>query len=312
VKNRTDLKHLTGIVFLNKPGGISSNKALQLVKRHFKAHKAGHIGTLDPLACGILPICLGEATKFAHLLQASTKSYRVTAQLGSTTTTGDSEGDVLSTQDVPDIDEQKLIQTLQNFLGTTQQVPPMFSALKINGQPLYKLARQGVVVPREPRMITIESIALVERSVDTFSFKVTCSKGSYMRTLVEDLGHSLGCGAHMSALTRIKLGSFLLEDCVDLETVLSCAQDDYQYIKPINILKPLIVNLTISEQEEQALRYGRQVPLVDKAMNLPVQDDIGLISAKDNNLIGLGRIIAGDFLITQRLITHQHHISSDL
>ena len=301
VTTKLGKKDLTGIVLLNKPSGMSSNKALQIVKRHFNAAKAGHVGTLDPLANGVLPLCFGDATKFAHILQASRKSYRVTATLGSTTTTGDSEGEVLVTQSVPEISEPVLLQVLQQFIGTLQQIPPMFSALKVNGQPLYKLARQGIVIARQPRTIVIDSLVLVAHIPEQFTLDVICSKGSYMRTLVEDIGQALGCGAHMSALTRTQVGSMSLEQCVNLEELLLTASHDLTALQSINILKPLLVNLLVSSEQELALRHGKQIPLAFEYSSWPMQDDLGLISQETNELIGLGKIIPSNLLVSQRL-----------
>jgi tRNA pseudouridine55 synthase len=299
VINRTKPQDISGIILLNKPTGISSNKALQQVKRHFNAAKAGHVGTLDPLASGLLPICFGEATKFAHILQASTKSYLVTAKLGITTDSGDAEGKILTTKAVPKISEQDLRAVLEKFIGPIQQIPPMFSALKVNGQPLYKLAREGKTIQRAARTIVIDEIKLIERANDHFTIEVTCSKGSYMRTLVEDLGQALGCGAYMSGLIRTKLGSFALTDSISLATLLS-ANPHESLLQSIDILQPLLFNMVISAKDEQTLRYGQQVLLMKD--NLPPQENIGLISESTQQLIGLGKIISGNILITQRLV----------
>lgn len=202
---------VNGILLLNKPLGITSNAALQRVKYLFQAKKAGHTGSLDPLATGMLPICFGEATKFSQFLLDSDKVYDVTAQLGTMTTTGDREGTVTETKPVGTFSEEQLRQTLQTFMGEIEQIPPMFSALKVKGKPLYELARQGVEIERAPRRITVFAITFNHYDSDTqqLAFTVHCSKGTYVRTLVEDIGHALGTGAHVAALCRTSVTPYL-------------------------------------------------------------------------------------------------------
>lgn len=195
-------RHLDGFLLLDKSLEASSNQALQRIKRLFEAKKAGHTGSLDPLATGMLPICFGRATKFAGYLLDSDKCYRTTAKLGVTMTTGDAEGEVLKTRDVPAIDEAKLEDILTAFRGRISQIPPMYSALKHKGQPLYKLARQGITVEREPREVTIHALEVLRIHEDEIELLIRCTKGTYVRTLVEDIGEALGCGAHVSALRR--------------------------------------------------------------------------------------------------------------
>lgn len=197
-------RKVNGILLLNKPLDISSNGALQQVKRLFAAKKAGHTGSLDPKATGMLPICFGEATKFSQFLLESNKSYSVEVKLGVKTTTGDAEGEIVQTREVFPLPDEKINPILQTFLGTQQQIPPMYSAIKIKGKPLYTLARKGIEIPREPRAIHIFQIALTERiDNETFRLLVRCSKGTYVRTLVEDIGEALGVGAHVSQLHRL-------------------------------------------------------------------------------------------------------------
>jgi len=199
-----------GVFLLNKPLGISSNAALQKVRWLLRAEKAGHTGALDPLASGLLPICFGEATKFSHFLLDSTKRYQTTIQLGHSTTTGDVEGEILHEQVVPELTEAKIQQVLNQFVGEIQQIPPMYSALKKQGRPLYELARKGIEVEREARPITIEAIQLLSFTESSITLDVTCSKGTYIRVLGEDIAKALGTQGHLTYLHRIQTGHFEL------------------------------------------------------------------------------------------------------
>jgi tRNA pseudouridine55 synthase len=201
-------RHLSGVFLLNKPLGISSNAALQKVRGLYRAQKAGHTGALDPLASGLLPICLGEATKFSHYLLDSIKRYQTTVFLGHSTTTGDVEGEVLLQQPVPALNAQFIQQTLARFVGDIQQVPPMYSALKKQGRPLYELARQGIEIEREARPISIYAIELLSFSANSITLDVTCSKGTYIRVLGEDIAQALGTYGHLTYLHRIQTGHF--------------------------------------------------------------------------------------------------------
>ena len=205
---KSSYRHLSGVFLLNKPLGLSSNSALQKVRRLFNAQKAGHTGALDPLATGLLPICLGEATKFSHYLLDSTKRYQTTVKLGQTTATGDVEGEILQQRDVPVLTAERIEQVLAQFRGDIQQVPPMYSALKRDGRPLYELARQGIEIEREARPVTIYELTLIGFTEDSLTLDVTCSKGTYIRVLGEDIGEALGCGGHLTKLHRIQTGHF--------------------------------------------------------------------------------------------------------
>jgi len=210
-------RDITGIVVVDKPSGHSSNHVLQQVKRLFDAKKAGHTGSLDPLASGVLPICLGEATKLSGYLLDADKQYAVTCKLGITTDSGDADGEVIAEQAIPEFDETTLQPILDSFIGEQDQVPPMFSALKYQGQPLYKLARQGIEVERKSRRIRIYEIQLLDCSYDSFTLSVRCSKGTYIRTLVEDISHKLGTGGHVTMLRRTGVAGYSLDDAVSLE-----------------------------------------------------------------------------------------------
>ena len=201
-------RNISGVFLLNKPLGISSNGALQRVRGLYRAQKGGHTGALDPLASGLLPICLGEATKFSHYLLDSIKRYQTTIYLGHSTTTGDVEGELLLEQAVPALTEEKIQQVLASFTGDIQQVPPMYSALKKEGRPLYELARQGIEIEREARPITIEAIELLSFTENSLTLDVTCSKGTYIRVLGEDIAKALGTFGHLTYLHRIKTGQF--------------------------------------------------------------------------------------------------------
>lgn len=201
-------RQVHGILLLDKPPGITSNGALQKVKRLFNAKKAGHTGSLDPIATGMLPICFGEATKFSQFLLDSDKVYDVVAKLGIRTTTGDIEGTIIETKPVDKITTTRLEEIMQTYLGEIKQIPPMFSAIKIDGKPLYELARRGIEVEREPRKITIFSLQLQSHNLDEIVFRVHCSKGTYIRTLVEDIGRELGSCAHVTQLRRIMVAPY--------------------------------------------------------------------------------------------------------
>ena len=209
-------RNIDGVLLLDKPLGISSNQALQIVKRLYQAAKAGHTGSLDPLASGLLPICLGEATKFSHFLLDADKSYRALVTLGSTTTTGDAEGEVLERLPVPTT-LTELETALQKMVGDILQIPPMYSALKHDGKALYEYARDGVEIDRPPRPVTIHGITLERFDGEQFEIVVSCSKGTYIRTLAEDIGKLLGCGAHLGGLRRLTTAHFDLQDAVTIE-----------------------------------------------------------------------------------------------
>lgn len=218
-------RHLSGVFLLNKPIGMSSNGALQKVRRLFNAQKAGHTGALDPLATGLLPICLGEATKFSHYLLDSTKRYQTTVKLGQTTTTGDIEGDILQKRNIPLLTRESIEQVLAQFRGDIQQVPPMYSALKREGRPLYELARQGIEIERAARPVTIYDLTLVSFNEDSLTLDVTCSKGTYIRVLGEDIGEALGCGGHLTYLHRTLTGHFEINPDYTIEYLESLSQE---------------------------------------------------------------------------------------
>ena len=218
-------RDISGIIILDKPLNISSNHAVQRIKRLFGAKKVGHTGSLDPLASGVLPICLGHATKVSQYLLASDKTYQFTMKLGQTTTTGDVESDVVLERPIPPLDQEVINALLVSFCGPIQQVPPMYSALKHNGQRLYALAREGKTVDRPSREVTINSLSLISQTPESLTLEVSCTKGTYVRTLAEDLGEKIGCGAHVTFLRRIKTGPFELTSSLTLEQLEESAGD---------------------------------------------------------------------------------------
>ncbi len=224
-KNKGRAVH--GVVLLDKPLNISSNHALQKVKRLFNAAKAGHTGSLDPLATGMLPICLGEATKISAFLLDADKSYRFKCKLGEKTTTGDAEGEVTETRPFEHISRDDVEACLPGFTGNIEQVPPMYSALKKDGERLYDLARQGIEVEREPRAVTIYSLALISFADGVAELETRCSKGTYVRTLAEDIGEKLGCGAYVTELRRLSVGPYT-SDMVTMQQLEALAEQGFE------------------------------------------------------------------------------------
>ena len=223
-RRHSNQRKVNGILLLDKPSGLTSNAALQQVKRLFRARKAGHTGSLDPLASGLLPVCMGEATKVSAFLLDADKHYLVTMRLGERTTTGDAEGETVERRPADAVSEAGLRAVMEHYLGDIEQVPPMYSAVKHKGQRLYKLAREGVEVPREPRAVTIHAIDLGDYADGEFEMTVHCSKGTYVRTLAEDIGEMLGCGAHVSALRRIGVGPYGAGQLVTMAQVEQAAE----------------------------------------------------------------------------------------
>lgn len=222
--SKRNRRNVSGILLLDKPAGGTSNQVLQWAKRLFAARKAGHTGSLDPLATGLLPLCFGEATKVSGFLLDADKRYRVTCRLGQTTTTADAEGELLSERPVPALDGDAVAGVLARFTGEHDQVPPMYSAVKHRGERLYRLARRGEEVDRRARRVSVYAIALVAMGDDTLTLDVHCSKGTYVRTLVEDIGEALGAGAHVTALRRTGLGPFTSETPVTADELEAAAE----------------------------------------------------------------------------------------
>ena len=218
-------RDVSGMLIVDKPEGASSNDAVQRAKRLFQAQKVGHTGSLDPLATGVLPLCFGEATKFSQFLLDSEKKYWVRVKLGVRTDSGDADGKVLETRPVIGIDAASVKRALEHFCGEIEQIPSMFSAIKHQGQPLYKLARRGIEVERKSRLVTIFSNVLTAFEGDEFELEIHCSKGTYVRTIAEELGEKLGCGAHVCALRRRKAGPYDESDMVTFDELERCRDE---------------------------------------------------------------------------------------
>ncbi|MDD5272799.1 MAG: tRNA pseudouridine(55) synthase TruB [Methylovulum sp.] len=260
MSKRTSGLNIHGIILLDKRLGVSSNKALQEVRRLFNANKAGHTGALDPLATGLLPLCFGEATKVSGLMLDDDKRYQVTVQLGVMTDTGDAEGVVIDTQAVPPLTQAELLACLQRFTGAIAQVPPMYSALKHQGKKLYELAREGITIERQARHIQIFELLLLDFTADSLTLEVACSKGTYIRSLAEDIGHALGTCATVTALRRLAAGQFSLANAKTLEEL--SAMDMPSLLDTlIAVDKPLsgLPAVQLSEAQAISIRYGQTI-----------------------------------------------------
>ena len=304
---------VNGVLLLDKPHGLSSNHALQTVKRIYFAQKAGHTGALDPLATGMLPICLGEGTKFSQYLLDTDKTYQVTAKLGIRTTTSDAGGEVVSEKAVNVSDEQ-LAEALATFRGTTKQVPSMYSALKHQGQPLYKYAREGIEVPREARDITVFNLELLRFEDDEVELNIHVSKGTYIRTIVDDLGELLGCGAHVAHLRRSAVGNYPIDKMVtlpELEALLEQAIEDE--ITPSEVLDPLLLPMNsavdgmhrvyVDDMSANFLRHGNPVQAYNAPSDGSVQVYIGDNDNDENaEFIGVGFIDDNGLLAPKRIV----------
>ncbi|MFC0991041.1 tRNA pseudouridine(55) synthase TruB [Pasteurella multocida] len=262
-KPRKRGRDINGVFLLDKPQGMSSNDIMQKVKRVFQANKAGHTGALDPLATGMLPICLGEATKFSQFLLDADKRYQVTAKLGERTDTSDAEGQVVETREVQ-VDVQDILAALPYFRGELMQVPTMFSALKHQGKPLYEYARAGITVEREARPITIFDLQFIAYDAPYLTLEVHCSKGTYIRTLVDDLGEYLGCGAHVTVLRRTAVANYPVEAMMDWDTLqVLAAQQDLalldQHLLPTDSAVSVLPALHLNQEQSKAISFGQRV-----------------------------------------------------
>ncbi len=292
---------INGVLLLDKPLGLSSNVALQKSKRLFNAEKAGHTGSLDPLATGMLPLCFGEATKYTRFLLEERKCYQTTIQLGITTTTGDGEGEVLERKEVPALSDKVLHQLVQHFQGEQKQIPPMYSAIKHQGQPLYKLARQGKEIERKVRTVHISHLSLekIEQNESgTFlTFRVECSTGTYIRTLAEDMGRFLGCGAHVTFLRRLWVWPFHQHPMVALTTLQEQSpQEILSHLIPLETILPqLLPSLSLSSQSAHFLRQGQKVKVeTDKTGWVALMTPEGC-------LLGVGEILTPGTITPRRL-----------
>ena len=301
-KQKRNIKNnVNGILILDKPIGLSSNRTLQNVKRIYNAKKAGHTGSLDVPASGLLPICFGEATKVSGYLLNSNKKYYAQCKLGQTTTTGDAAGDVLLVRSVPQISETRLKKIFNDFVGNIRQIPPMFSSLKYNGKRLYELAYKGIEVERKAREISVYSIELIKIYNDYFEIKVSCSKGTYIRTLVEDIGERIGCGAHVLSLRRLETGPFKQSQSITLEEIKFIAKKGQQPL--FNLLLPMDVvlqdfpKIQLTKDDAYRLRQGQVVDI----LGLPKSGQLRIYDSS-NEFIGIGDVTKDRQLKSKRLI----------
>ncbi|MEI8655376.1 MULTISPECIES: tRNA pseudouridine(55) synthase TruB [Vibrio] len=301
---------INGVVLIDKPTGISSNDTLQKVKRLFFAEKAGHTGALDPLATGMLPICLGEATKFSQFLLDSDKRYRVIAKLGERTDTSDSDGEVVETREV-NVDRETLIRCIEKFRGETDQVPSMFSALKYQGRPLYEYARQGIEVPRESRKITVYDIVLHRFENDEVEMEVHCSKGTYIRTIVDDLGEMLGCGAHVTMLRRTGVAKYPYENMVTLEQLNELVEQAHREERsPYDALDALLLPMDTAVQDLPEVNLV--VELVDmvqhgqavQVFGAPTDGIVRMTGGEDKLFLGVAEIDNDGKVAPKRLVVY--------
>ncbi|MBE0470286.1 MAG: tRNA pseudouridine(55) synthase TruB [Methyloprofundus sp.] len=277
-----------GIVLLDKRQGISSNKAMQEVKRLYNANKAGHTGSLDPLATGLLPVCLGEGTKVSAYMLADDKRYQTVIQLGVITDTGDVDGTVLETKIVPAINDQQLADCLASFVGEIEQVPPMYSALKHQGKKLYELAREGITVERKARKITIYAIECLAFTGDTLTLDVRCSKGTYIRTLAEDIGHYLGCGATVKELRRTAAGQFLLQDARTIEQLqaIQAGESLESILIPVDLPLQAMPAVHVSQFEADLIQQGQQI-----SCSMDIAESEMCRIYRDEQFLGLGEML---------------------
>jgi len=291
-------REIDGVFLLNKPLGFSSNQALKKIQWLFNAKKAGHTGTLDPMASGLLPICIGEATKFSHRLLEANKTYIATIQLGVTTTTGDQEGEVVNQKDVV-LKPNQLEETLQQFTGDITQTPPMFSALKFEGKPLYEYARQGIEIERKSRQVTIYDITLNKIEESIVILEVSCSKGTYIRTLAEDIGHALGCGAYLKGLERTQTGNFQLSDALTIEAIeaMSMASRE-KTLLPVDALLEGLSSIKLTLTETEAIKKGQAIDFNGKNDN-----ELRLYGAS-GQFLGVGQPDLQGRLFPKRLIAN--------
>lgn len=301
-RSKPKKRDVDGILLLDKPFGITSNEALQITKRCYQANKAGHTGSLDPIATGMLPLCFGEATKFSQFLLDADKTYVVVGKLGIVTTSSDSEGEVIATRPWDMVTANKIEAILPQFRGKIMQTPSMYSAIKYKGEPLYKLARQGIEVERQPREVTLYELQLLSLQQDLVQLKVRCSKGTYVRTLIADIGEKLGCGAHVVELRRLTVGPFREEQMVKLATIQALADKNEEQqldklLLPIEAMLDGWNEVQLSADMVFYLRQGN--PLV-----IPHAPTSGWVKfkTKSGELVGVGEVLADGKVAPRRLI----------
>ncbi|WP_137175224.1 tRNA pseudouridine(55) synthase TruB [Massilia sp. HP4] len=289
-----------GVLLLDKPVGLSSNDALIRAKRVLNAKKAGHTGTLDPFATGLLPLCFGEATKFSQDLLEADKTYEATVHLGIMTTTGDTEGEAIATLPV-DVSVEQIEAALARFRGPIEQVPPMYSALKRDGKALYEYAREGIVLEREARPVTIHALSLIDYQAPFLKIRVTCSKGTYVRVLGEDIGAALGCGAHLNALRRIEVGALDVTGMITLDELLA-HPDPLSLLRPVDALLSTFPSLELTAELARRFLQGQRLALGKEDIAVPEQQGRVRIY-HDGRLLGTGQLGEYAILAPERLIS---------
>jgi tRNA pseudouridine55 synthase len=297
---------MDGVLFLDKPVGLSSNDALIKAKRLLNALKAGHTGTLDPFATGLLPLCFGEATKFAQDLLEADKTYETVAHLGLTTTTGDTEGEVVETRDVS-VTQDQIEAVLQQFRGPIEQIPPMYSALKRDGKPLYEYARAGLTLERAARPVTILVLEFIAYEAPYLTLRVTCSKGTYIRVLGEDIGAALGCGAHLHTLRRTRVGDLTIESAQTLDTLFGLSEIERRaLLAPVDTLLLSFPSLILTDELAKRFLQGQRLSLGKEGIATPVEDGrVRVYRQSDNKLLGTGLMKEFGVLAPERLVTNR-------
>ena len=303
-RGRSKGRKINGIFLLNKPVGVSSNHALQRIKRLFKAAKAGHTGSLDPLASGMLPICLGEATKFSQYLLDSDKRYQVQGLLGIKTETADAEGAAIATSEV-NVSESEYLSVMENYRGDIEQIPSMYSAIKVDGQPLYKLARQGITIERKSRPVTIHELELTSFDSPYAEMDVFCSKGTYIRNLVEDIGDDLGCGAHVTRLHRSQVGPYKAESMLTFEQAEAIVEESGlegldKMLLPVYSSVADWPEVILSSSLAFYVQQGQAVQVSDA----PLEGGIRLMT-EDGQFLGIGELNEDGLVAPKRLISQQ-------
>ena len=292
-----------GVLLLDKPVGLSSNDALIKTKRLMNAKKAGHTGTLDPFATGLLPLCFGEATKFSQDLLEADKTYETTVHLGMSTNTGDTEGEVIATREV-NVTPEQIETVLAQFRGPIMQVPPMYSALKRDGKAYYEYAREGITLEREARPVTILTLGFVSYAAPMLKLSVTCTKGTYIRVLGEDIGNALGCGAHLNALRRTQVGALTMEGMVTLEQV-GAHPAPLELLAPVDALLSSFPALELTPELARRFLQGQRLALGKEALTLP--PELGRTRVyHDGKLLGTGILQEYSILAPERLIATAH------
>ncbi len=304
-KKRLDID---GVLLLDKPAGISSNDALIKAKRFMNAKKAGHTGTLDPFATGLLPICFGEATKFSQDLLDADKTYETVVHLGISTTTGDTEGEVLKTSDSVSFSVDEISSVLDQFKGDILQIPPMYSALKRDGKPLYEYARAGVELEREARPVTISELTLLGWTAPFLTLRVRCSKGTYIRVLGEDIGNALGCGAHLKALRRVQVGSLGIEKAVSLQDLAAVLPEEtaslQEKLEPVDYLLSSFPALALNALLTKRFLNGQRLSLAKEGVPLSAVPGRFRIYAAENGIfMGTAQLRADGVLAPERLVS---------